>query len=182
MDPFIARHVNDPSVIQRSMQHRQGLVFRHVHLVQHAKAAQSGALAHRPLPELHLSAPEGIGADECRRIHIHIHGHIPNRPAKHRCQVLRQDVFARGLRSRQQQMLPTQQSRRRALPNLPSIVEIPWLGNTLRRLLGRRMCLAKPLDLLQQCRSHAFLLQLLKNIHICASPLFHDAVLYTCSP
>ena len=179
MDAVIARHVDDAAVIQRGVEHGQRLVFGHVHLVQHAEAAQTGAAAHRPFPKLHLSVLQRIGADERRRIHVHIHGHVPHRTAEHRRQILRQHVFAGSLGTGQEQMLPAQQRSRRALPDLPTVIQVAGLGDALRRLLRRRMRLTEPPDLLQQCRIHAFRLQLLKNVHICASPLFDDAVLYT---
>ena len=138
------------------MQHGQRLVLGHVHLVQHAEAAQTGAAAHRPFPKLHLSVLQRIGADERGGIHVHIHGNIPHRTAEHRRQILRQHVFAGGLGAGQEQMLPTQQRSRRALPDLPSIIQIAGLGDALRRLLRRRMRLTVPPDLLQQRRIHAF--------------------------
>ena len=164
-DALVARHVDDPPVIQRGVEHRQRLIFGHVHLVQHTEAAQTGAAADRPLPEHHLALLQGVRADKGGGVHVDVHGYVPHGAAEHGGQILRQHVLAGGLRPRQQQVLAAQQRSRRALPDRLAVVEALGYGNA-RLCLGRYgVRRPKVLYLLQQRRVDALVPQLLPNIH-----------------
>ena len=159
MDAVIARHVDDPPEVQRGMEHRQGLVFGHVDLIQHAEAAQTGALIHRARPERDPALVKGVGANEGGGVGIDIEGDIPAGPAKGRRQILRQHVLTGGLGTHQQQMLSAQQRRGRCLPDLPAIIGITGRGNPLRRLRRGRVLRPEPLDLLYDIGVNALLFQ-----------------------
>jgi hypothetical protein len=138
VDAVVARHVDDAPEVQRGVEHRQGLVFRHVDLVQHAeaaalRAAQNGALAHGD-----PAVGKRVRPDEGRGVRVDVKGDVPLRPAEHGGQVLRQDVLAGGLGAHQQQILPGQQRRGRRLPNFAAVVEIPGLGHPILQLRLRR--------------------------------------------
>ena len=165
MDALVAGDINDAAVVQCGVENGQSLVFGHVHLVQHTEAAQAGALADGALPECHPAVLEGVGSDKGGGIHIHIHGHIPHRASKDRRQIFSQDIFARGLGAGQEQMLPAQEGRGGTLPDLPAVVEIAGVGDTVRRLGGRRMGVTEMADLIQQSGIDAFGLQFLKDVH-----------------
>ena len=118
------------------MEHRQGLIFRHVDFVQHAEAAGLGAGIHRPGSELHLTVPESIRAHQRPGIGVHMQGNVPHGPLKQSRQILGQHVFARGLAARQQQVLPGQHRSEHLLPDLNAVVGIPGNGNPLRTCHG----------------------------------------------
>ena len=159
-------------MIQRGVEHSQRLVFGHVHLIQHAEAAQPGAAADRPLPEHHLAFLQGVRADEGGSVHVDVHGHVPHGAAEHGGQILRQHVLAGGLRPCQQQVLAAQKRRRRALPDLPAVVKALGHGDPGLRLRRHGMRRPEVLYLLQQRRVDALVTQLLPNIHHFAPFLF----------
>ena len=165
MDALVAGDINDPAVVQCGVENGQSFIFSHVHLVKHAEAAQAGTLADGALSERHPAVLQGVGADEGGSIYIHIHGHIPHRASEDRRQVFGQDIFARGLGAGQEQMLPAQEGRGGTLPDLPAVVEIAGVGDTVRRLGGRRMGVTEMADLIQQSGIDAFGLQFLKDVH-----------------
>ena len=84
------------------MQYRQGLVFRHVNLVQDAEAAVFRALIDGAGTELYLSVFERVHADKTRSVHVDVEGNVPGRTAEHCGQVFRQDVFSGSLSANQQ--------------------------------------------------------------------------------
>ena len=158
LDALVAGHIDDPPVIQRGVQHGQRLVLGHVHLVQHAEAALPGAGADGTLAEHHLSVLQRVRADQRRRVHIDVHGHIPHGTAEHRRQIFRQHVLAGGLGTGQQHMLTAQQRRRRALPYLPAVVEIPRRRHAGGGLLRQRVRRPEAPYFLQQPCVHALVL------------------------
>ena len=147
------------------MEDGQGLIFGHVHLVQHAKAPQPGTLADGALPEGDLSILEGVRSDEGGGIHVDIHGHVPGRAAEGGGQILRQHIFACGLGAGQEQMLPAQQGGGRPLPDLLAVVEKAGTGHPPGSLRRNGVGVPEGLDLLQQAGVHPLLLQFLPNIH-----------------
>ena len=164
-DAPVAGDVDDPAEVQGGVEDGQGLIFGHVHLVQHAEASQPGALADGALPEGHLPVLEGVRPDEGGGVHIDIHGHIPGGAAEGGGQILRQHVFARGLRAGQEQVLPAQQGGGRPLPDLLAIVEEAGTGHPSGGLRRGGVGVPEGPDLLQQAGVHPLLLQFLPNIH-----------------
>ena len=141
------------------MQHRQGLVFRHVDLVQNPEAAVFRTEVHRTRPEGHLSVFKGVHADEAGGIHIHVEGHIPAGTAEHHGQILRQHIFAGGLAAGQQQVLSAQDSGDGRLPHLFSVIAVPGLWHPA--LHGRGGGVLGPVgpDAIQQLPADLFLFQ-----------------------
>ena len=135
LQPLIARYIDDPPVIQHTVQHRQRLVLRHVDLVEHREAAVFTREVDRPRFEHDPTSIEAVRPDHRRRIHPHMEGHIPHRALKQRRQILAEDVLARRLRPRQQQISPAEKRRDRRLPDLPAIIR------TLRRRDSRHQLL-----------------------------------------
>ena len=152
------------------MEHGQSFVLRHIHLVQHAKAAQAGAGADRAFPEHHLAVLQGVRADEGGRVHVDVHGHVPAGATEHGGQVLRQHVLAGGLRAGQQQVLAAQQRGGGALPYLLAIVKVVRRGDAGLGLRRRGVLGTEGLYLLQQGGVNALVPQLFPNIR-------HDASL-----
>ena len=179
LDALIAGNIDDAAEVQRGMQHRQRLVLRHVHLVQHAEAAQTGALADGALPEHHLAVLQGVRADQGRGVHVHIHGHIPVGTAEHGGKVLRQHVLAGGLGACQQQMLAAQQRRRRALPDLLAVVQKARHGNARLCLRRSGILAAEMTYFIQKRHIDALVLKLFPNIHGLTALLriFFDGIL-----
>ena len=137
LQPLIARHIDDPPVIQHTVQHRQRLVLRHVDLVEHREAAVFTREIDRPRLEHNSTPIEAVRPDHRRRIHPHMEGQVPHRALKQRRQVLAEDVLARRFRPRQQQILPAEKRRDRRLPDFPPVVR------TLRRRDPRFQILRK---------------------------------------
>lgn len=81
-----------------------GIVFCHIDLVQHAEAAELGALIHRPLAEPHLVGLKGVGADEGGAVCVHMEGNVIGRTAKNPGKGFAEDIFAGGLAAGEQQV------------------------------------------------------------------------------
>ena len=135
------------------MQHRQRLVFGHVDLVQHAKAAALCAAVHRPGTEHHLPARKGIHADEGGGIHVYMKGDVPRGAAKSGGKVFCQHVFAAG----QQQVFAAEDGRQRLFPHLFAVVGKGRGGDTRAQRLTERMSGAVFLHRRKQGRVHPFL-------------------------
>ena len=103
-DAVITGYVDGAAEVQHRVQHRQRLVFGHVDLVQHAKAAALCAAVHRPGTEHYLPARKGIHADEGGGVHVYMKGDVPCGAAKGGGKVFSQHVFAGGFAAGQQQV------------------------------------------------------------------------------
>ena len=121
-DAVIARQVDGPAMVERRVQHGQRLVFRHVDLVEHGKAAVLGAERNRAGAEDDLVTVKGIGAQQIGRVGADVKADVPARTAEGRREIFGKDVFAGGLRPGQQQVFPAQQGRQSRLPHVLTII------------------------------------------------------------
>ena len=82
-DAVVAGHVDGPAEVQRGVEHRQGLVFRHVDLVQHAEAAELRALVDGPLPQRDFTVVEGVCAQQGGGVGVDVKGYVPAGAGEH---------------------------------------------------------------------------------------------------
>ncbi len=138
--PVIARHVNYAPEVQRGVQHGQGLVLRHVYLVEHAEAAERGALCDGAGAEADRAVLEGVRAYERGRIRIYVEAHVPARTPEGRGEALGQHVLAGGLGADEQQVFPAEQGGGRLLPDFLAVILKPRrLGHAPLSFGGHRV-------------------------------------------
>ena len=155
--PLVSGDVQHPPEIQGGVEDSQGLVFRHVDLVQNAETPVSGALVNRSGAETDLPVCKGVRANQPGGVQVHMKRHVPRGASEHRGQVFHQHVFAGGLAPGEQQVFPAQQRGDGLLPNLTPVVAELGDRNPLRRLRG--IVLPEPFQFLQQSGAYPFLLQ-----------------------
>ena len=115
---LIARHIDDPPVVQCRMKNSHGIIFCHIDLIKDPKAAIGRTLIDRPFPERHFVIPEGIGTNERTAVCIYMERYIINRTAKDPGQIFRQDIFSGGFRTAEQDVFPCKDSCHRHLENI----------------------------------------------------------------
>ena len=123
-DAAVAGHIDAAAEIHGGVEHRQGLVLRHVDLVQHAEASHLRALVDGPFPEGYLPVGKGVGAQEGGGVGVDVKGHVPAGAAEGGCQVFCQYVLAGGLGAGEQQVFPAEEGRGGLLPDILSVIKV----------------------------------------------------------
>ena len=128
------------------MEHGKRLVFRHVDLVQNAETAVFRTLIYGAVAKGYLPVLKGVCSDQGGRVGIQIKRNIPLGPTENGGKVFCQNVFARGLGTHKEQILPGKQGGQSLFPYILSVIMVFRCGNTPGHFPTDRVRLTKIFD------------------------------------